>query len=137
MKLNADDKPWAPQDRPDYLCLLKPGQPPPASDQQFLQLQARLLLRLWNQANRGEKENANLMFQNNLAPEVLDALPSGLFLNPRTCRQLFDNPALEGKPPARVEVGVRGSGETAPMPDREAREEAEQLSLESFLGRLL
>jgi len=137
MKLNADDKPWAPQDRPDYLCLLKPGQPPPASDQQFLQLQARLLLRLWNQANRGEKENANLMFQNNLAPEVLDALPSGLFLNPRTCRQLFDNPALEGSRLHEWKWEFEEAAKLPPMPDREAREEAEQLSLESFLGRLL
>lgn len=137
MKLTAADRPWAPLDHPEYLCLLQGRQPPPVNVRQLLDQQARLLRRLWLQSDQREKEQANLKLRNNLAPEVLDALPSGLFQNPRTSRQLFDNPVLHSSPLHQWEVDFESLSKLPPMPPQEARQEAQGLDLESFLSRLL
>ena len=137
MKMNADDKIWAPKDRPEYLCVLGGVRQPPASQSDFLSLQAQLLGRLWDRANEGEREAGNLRLQNNLEPEALDALPSRLLQDRRTCRALMENPALEGSPLHEWKRDFEEVAKLPPMSPQEAKQEAESLSLESFLARLL
>jgi hypothetical protein len=137
MNLNADDRPWAPQDQPDYLCVLHGQQQPPRNRDHFLNLQLDLLNRLLLESNQGEKEDADRRLRDNLPLEERMNLPLDLFQNPRTSRLLLENVTDVLGPMYQWKVGFDQVQNLPQMPPEEARQEAESLSLESFLSRLL
>lgn len=137
MQLNDNERLWAPMNHPEYLCLLRNQQQPPQDQEQFLLRQADLLERLLEEADEGEKEACNRQLVDNLQPEFLDFLPTGLLMNPRTPSYLLNNPAVEGSPLHRWKAGFRDFKSLPPHPKAELLELAEGLSLESWLSRLL
>jgi hypothetical protein len=137
MKLNADDKPWAPQDRPEYLCVLHGQQQPPRNQLEFLRHQVNLLNRLVLDSNPEEKSVANRRLVDDLPEPELNALPSDLFLHPRTSRLLLENVSDKLGPLHQWKAEFDQVVNLPPMSPQEARQEAEGLSLESFLDRLL
>ena len=137
MKLNNDDKPWCPGENPDYLCVLERNQPPPKTAELLLVSQVRLLQRLVAEASMEEVEDANRRLELNLQAEELLNLPLGGFKNRRTANILLVQPAAIGSQLADWKEGLEEAVNLPPMPEQEAREEAENLSLESFLGRIL
>jgi hypothetical protein len=69
--------------------------------------------------------------------EELDFLPSKLFRDRRTSRLLLENVHDVNGPLHQWKVEFDEVRNLPPMPQQEAKQEAEQLSLESFLARLL
>lgn len=136
MILTPTDRPWAPQDSPDYLCVLTGSQLPPRNREAFLRRQAELLARLVEEANEGEIENGNRMLEDNLQTEELDYLPSGLLRDPRTCQYLMFNPAVEGAKLHEWKHGADEALQIPEMPPEESLELAKELCLEVFLCRL-
>ena len=137
MNLTDNDRPWAPEDQPDYLCVLRAHQLPPVKREDFLLCQANLLRRLVAEASEGEIEDANRRLRFNLPTEFLDFLPGKLVNDPRCPDQMMFNPAVLGSPLHEWKVGWNDLANGPVMPLEEAREMAEELSLESFLSRLL
>ncbi len=137
MKLNPDDQVWCPVHHPQYLCLLKPGQRPPDNRERFLDLQENLLERLLAQAAPEEVRGANRRLERDLPVEALDQLPNGLLTNPQTPNSLFQNPMVLGSPLHQWKVDFKYLKNPPLLPQPEAREQAEQLSLESYLSHLL
>jgi hypothetical protein len=137
MKLNNDDKPWCPGENLDYLCVLGRNQPPPKTAELLLVSQVRLLQRLVAEARPDEVEDANRRLNDNLQDEELLNLPLGGFKNRRTANILLVQPAALGYKLADWKEGLAEAVNLPPMPEKEAREEAECLTLESFLGRVL
>ena len=136
MHLTANDIPWAPQDCPDYLCLLGPNQAPPKSRDQFLYLQLQLLRRLIEGANDKEIRGANTRLENNLTVDQLNSLPGGL-AHPLTPQALIFNPAPVDSRLYEWREEIEERLALPPMGPEDLREEVEGLSLESFLSRLL
>lgn len=137
MMLTNDDKPWCPGENRDCLCVLKINQPPPQTKELLLVEQVRLLQRLVAEASPDEVEDANRRLNANLQEEELLNLPPGLLKKPRTPNILLVQPAALGYRLADWKEGLAEAVNLPPMPEQEAREEAENLSLESFLGRIL
>ena len=137
MKLNNDEKPYAPQGMPEYLCILKNNQSPPADKEAMLLSQVELLRRLTREATEGELMDGNRRLEQNLQQEELQNLPAGKLKNPKTPLALLTQPAVMGTPLADWKWGMDEAQSHPPMPEPEARQEAEELSLESFLSRLL
>src|SRR5678815_236877 len=79
MTLNSDDRPWCPQDNPEYLCVLRGRQQPPVNLASFLDLQNDLLDRLVKESNQGELEDASRRLRENLPLHFLVHLPGELF----------------------------------------------------------
>jgi hypothetical protein len=105
---------------------------------EFLSRQRELLDRLLLEANEGEKEDANRRFKDNLPVEELISLPLDLFQNPRMSHQLLlEHQADMAGPMHQWKEGFDEVMNLPPMSEQEARQEAEGLSLESFLSRLL
>jgi hypothetical protein len=137
MKLNNDDKPWCPGENPDYLCVLGRNVPPPKTAELLLVSQVRLLQRLVAEASPEELADANRRLELNLQEEELLNLPPGLLKKPRTPNILLVQPAALNYKLADWKEGLAEAVNLPPMPEKEAREEAESLTLESFLGRIL
>ena len=137
MILNPDDRPWCPVDKPDYLCVLHGQQQPPRNRDHFLNHQLDLLNRLLLESNQGEKEDADRRLRDNLPLEERMNLPLDLFQNPRTSRLLLENVTDVLGPMYQWKVGFDQVQNLPQMPPEEARQEAESLSLESFLSHLL
>lgn len=137
MQLTGRDKPWAPAEKPDYLCLLRQDQGPPANREAFLDNQVYLLRRLLEQANQGELAAANRQLEQGLPEEFLMSLPTDLLANPQTPRCLLENPAQEGGQLHQWKVGADEALKGPAMDQVEVWEEARGLSLESFLSRLV
>ena len=137
MKLTNEDKPWCPGENPDYLCVLGRNQPPPKTAELLLVSQVRLLQRLVAEANPEELEDANRRLELNLQSEELLNLPSDLLKNRRTANILLVQPAALNYKLADWKEGLAEAVNLPPMPEQAAREETENLSLESFLGRIL
>lgn len=137
MKLNADDRIWCPVDRPDYLCVLERVQQPPRHLDHFLNLQRHLLQRLVAAANDGEIEVGNRRLVEELPPGELDFLPERLFHDPKTPQLLLENASDFLGPLHQWKDGFQQAAKLPQMLPQEAQEEAEGLSLESFLDRLL
>jgi hypothetical protein len=137
MRLRKHDRPWAPLDQPDYLCILRPGYQSPRNREVFLMEQADLLRRLVAQANQGEIKDANRRLKDNLPWEFLTCLPDGLFDDPKTLHSLMFNPASEGGNLHDWKTGVDDLLTIPSMPDREAWDLAVELCLEVYLGRIL
>lgn len=137
MTLTNNDKPWCPGNDPDYLCVLALNQNAPQTTELLLVEQVRLLQRLVAEAGPDEVEEANRRLEQNLQEEELLNLPPGLLNKPRTPNILLVQPAVLGCKLADWKEGLEEAVNLPPMPEQEAREEAENLSLESFLGRIL
>jgi hypothetical protein len=137
MKLDSDDKIWFPVDKPDYLCVLTGRQHPPQNQLEFLSRQRELLDRLVEQSNQAELDNANRMLSQDLSARELDFLPSGLFHDPKMSRLLLEKPCDLNGPLHQWKEGFNQVRQLPQMSRQEAKEEAEGLSLESFLSRLL
>src|SRR5690349_19770395 len=118
MRLRKHDRPWAPLDHPDYLCVLKPGYQSPRDREAFLLDQAELVRRLVAQANGGAIQDANRR------------LESGLFVDPKTPNYLMFNPAVEGGNLHEWKVGADELLALPSMPDREAWQLAQELCLD-------
>lgn len=136
MKLTSNDKVWCPAEHPEYLCVLKPNQNPPKSAELLLVEQVILLRRLVKEANEGEIRNANRMLDN-LPEENWINLPLKQFNDPRTANVLLVMPAEINGLLAEWKAGMEEAVKLPPMSEKEATEEAESLSLESFLSKLL
>ncbi len=139
MKLQPDETVWCPAIHvPDYLSLLRQGQRPPAKAEDFLRLQVNLFNRLVQQASEGEVADASRRLDRDLPPEALAFLPTGLLTNPQTPKLLLlDNPMSEGTPLHQWKVGFQRVLRAPMLPQPEARQEAQELSLEAYLNRLL
>jgi len=135
MQLTDNDVAWMPADKPDYLLVLRKGQRPPRNRREFQDNQESLLERLLAESNPGEVQNGNLMLENRLADDLLSQLPSGLLTNPATPRCLVGNPSLGSKLHEWL-VDAEDALKLAPAPPEVAKQEAQDLSLESFLDRL-
>jgi hypothetical protein len=139
MQLANGERPWAPQDSPDYLCILSQGHPqPPRSRQEFLLLQVGLLNRLVAQADPGELEEGNRCLQNGLDPQFLDSLPPKLLKDPGCPGVLLFGDSLnQYSNLAEWRDQAVDKLHLPPMPLKEALAETEALDLESYLSRLL
>ena len=137
MKLTNEDKPWSPVGSPDYLCVLGRNQSPPKTEELLLVSQVRLLQRLVAEANPEELADANLRLERNLQSEELLNLPSELLNSRRTANILLVQPAALNYKLADWKAGLEKAVTLPSMPEQEAIKEAESLSLESFLGRIL
>jgi hypothetical protein len=137
MKLNANDKLWAPKDDPRYLLVLRKEQPNPTTKAQFLEANVDLLERLQKEADPEETDLANQILQNSLEWEVRQWLPPALFHSPKTPRLLLSLPLVEGSQFHEWKGGVEDAL-VAPAEDPEtALKEAEQLDLEIALLSML
>jgi hypothetical protein len=136
MQLTDNDRVWAPEDSPDYLTVFPASRQRPTNRQDFLDLQVAMLRRLLAEANKGEKADANRRLDY-LPQEALDFLPSKLADDPRFPAYLFNNPAVEGSPLQEWKAGVEEALQQPQMSDSEALELAQELSLESYLSRVL
>ena len=130
-------KPWAPEDRPNYLCLLSSSQHSPKNREEFLLCQSTLLSLLIDQANEGEIDDANNRLEDSLEQEFLISLPDQLLRSPSMTYLLMFNPAIEGSPLDEWKTDLYDLLDLPPMPEEQALEEAKLLDLESYLGRLL
>ena len=130
MKLNPDDRIWCPVEKPDYLCVLHGQQRPPQNQVDFLGLQLLLLNRLVDQANEGELEVAERRLRLDFPARELDFLPGGLFHDRRTSRLLLENPSDINGPLHQWKVEFDEVRNLPQMPRQEAREEAEQVTMQ-------
>lgn len=121
----------------EYLCALKRTQNPPKTAELLLLEQVKLLKRLVAEANEGEIQDANRRLELNLQQEELVNLPGDLLDDPKTPNVLLVMPAALNYPLADWKAGMEDAIKLPPMPEIEAREEAENLSLESFIGRIV
>jgi len=137
MKFNNDETWWAPEGHMEYLCALKRTQNPPKTAELLLLEQVKLLKRLVAEANEGEIQDANRRLELNLQQEELVNLPGDLLDDPKTPNVLLVMPAALNYPLADWKAGMEDAIKLPPMPEIEAREEAENLSLESFIGRIV
>ena len=137
MTLKPGDRPWAPEDSPDYLCVLRRQQHPPRNREEFLNLQVLLLDDLWSEADPRLREQANYRLQHNLNQAVLLGLPPLLFHDQQTCRNLLLNPLEEGSHQQEWVLDLPAKLKLPPMSPEESLLEAKGLDLESFLDRLL
>ena len=135
MKLNAS-RIWAPINAPQYLLILQPGMQIPKTRAQFLTANAQMIQRLKEEAGEEEVEEANQILAR-LEPEVLDWLPADLLANPKTPEQLTDLQAVEGSPLHEWKVGVDEALKALQMPEAEAREIAEALTLPSRISQMI
>ena len=137
MKLNPNDRPWAPEDNPRYLLILKKDQPNPQTRKQFVAANVLLLERLQEEAGPEEIALANRILENRLETEVLDWLPPGLFQNPQTPWMLLNLQLVEGSPIHEWKTSVDDLLEGQEMAPEEAQAEAKALTLEGALLRML
>ena len=137
MKLNESMKIWCPVDQPEYLLILKQGQRPPQTREFYLLEATSLLAQLVEEASKEEKEEANRQMKWTLPEEVLLWVPPGGFHNRKTSQTLLTNPAQEGGKLHSWKVGIDQALISPQMSKEQAEIEAKELTLESFLSRLL
>lgn len=137
MILQPKDRPWAPEECPQYLCILQGDQLPPRNLDLFLNRQVELLQRLQQQASPRELSQANRQLELDLPAEVLLHLPSNLLFDDRLPGLLLLNPQSEGSPLHQWKEGFNQALSLPPMPEAQSLEEAQGLSLESYLNHLL
>lgn len=135
MQLTESDQVWAPLDKPDYLLVFPKGESPPRDGENLLHDQVRLLHRLLLEANEGELNYAQNRVSDNLPPEEFRNVPELRDQGFPSCL-LMGSPA-DGSVLQEWRKGLDEAVKLPPMPADEARQEAEQLSLESFLSRVL
>ena len=129
--------PWAPEDRPDMLVLLNPGEHPPRDKIAFLMTAARTLALLVSEANEGEIRNANNQLRDLLPHEFQVGLPYGLLKKKETPERLYLNPAVEETNFGEWKRDIPEALKLPPMPQDEANELKDQMSLESYISPLL
>jgi hypothetical protein len=95
-----------------------------------------MLLRLRAQAGEEEIQVANNCLRNRVEPEVLDWLPTELLNNRQTPELLHSLQLVEGSALHEWKVGVDEALEAPQMPEAEAREEAQALTLPSRIGQM-
>ena len=129
--------PWAPADSPNFLCLLRPQQPPPSTAEKLLDLQVVCLRELVQQAAPAELADSNQRLRDNLPPEFLDNLPPELLSNPATANRLIFNPAPDGSQLADWKASAAEAVQKPPMSSNQLQEYLTDLDLPTFLDRLL
>ena len=132
MRLMPGDQPWAPENKPDYLC---PRQP--RNKEGFLLQQADLLRRLVQEANPQEVKEANNRLRDNLPQSFLLWQPLDLLDDPHGPHQLFLNPAELGSKLEEWKSDVPEALKLPPMSPQEAAQHLQDLSLDSYLDRLV
>ncbi len=140
MKTVAQMKFWMPEDRPDYLSLVRPASKTGRQEtkDQFLLDQATLLRILVAEASPGEIKATNNRIEDSLAEQGSQNLPSGLLNNPQTPEALiWTYPAEPGTTLADWRDGITDALESPAANPEDLKEEVSGLSLESFLCRLL
>lgn len=137
MTLQPNEKAWCPEDQEQYLCILRPGQRPPQNRKELAALQEQLAMRLQEEANEGELREADRMLENNLPVEYLNNLPGPAAKYPHLAACLARLPAPEGTRLHEWKVEMEEAVTRQPMTNDEARELAEELTLEGWLGRVL
>jgi len=140
MKSVAQAKFWMPEDKPEYLSLVRSNSKTgrPDTKDQFLLDQAELLRMLVAEANEEEIEDANRRIQYGLPEYGADYLPNGLLNNPQTPLALiWTYPAEPGATLADWRDGIMDALEAPDASPEELKEEVSGLSLESYLSRLL
>lgn len=137
MKLNANDRLWAPMDKPRHLLVIPQGAPEPQTRAQFLAANIQLLQRLRDQASEEEIQEANRLLVDNLEPEVLDWLPQELLNNPKTAELLTSLQLVEGSPLHEWKMDVDTALSDPRMPETEAMEEAHYLTLVSRISQMI
>lgn len=137
MKLNSNDRLWAPMDNPRYLLVLPQGTPGPETRAQFLAANIQLLHRLCGEAGDEEIQEANRLLADNLEPEVLDWLPQELLNNPKTAELLTGLQLVEGSPLHEWKMAVDEALSDPRMPETEAMEEAQYLTLVGRISQMI
>lgn len=137
MKLNESETVWMPENQPEYLLVLPQGRQSPKDQEAYLLNSVVLLKRLIADSNDREIAEANRRLQEELPQEMLVWLPSGDLENEETPKALLLNPMSEGTPAHEWKVGIESALQAPLAPPNQARSEAEGLTLESFLSRLL
>ena len=136
MKLNANDKIWAPVDNPRYLLVIPEGRPVPQNRNQFLAANLQMLQRLLEEAGEEEIQEANQVLRQ-LETEVLDWMPDKLLNDPRTLELLTDLTPVDGSPLKEWKAGVEAALKEPRMLETEARQEAETLTLAGKIGQMI
>jgi hypothetical protein len=136
MKLNTNDRLWAPMDKPRHLLVIPQGTPEPQTLAQFKALNAQLLQRLREEAGPEEMEEANRALDQ-LEPEVRDWLPEGLFRNRQTPELLSSLQLVEGSPLHQWAVEAEDALQAPQMPQAEAHRAVESLTLPSRVAQML
>jgi hypothetical protein len=137
MRLTNDDLIWAPVDQPVYLLAYRQGRRFPKDRDDYLNAKVDMLARIVAESNDGEIDNANNILKDGLVFEFGSFLPVGLLHNPETPHRLFFNPKEEGSHFHEWVCGIEEALASPPMREDDARQEAENLSLESFLTRIV
>lgn len=137
MQLNETDRVWCPVEQPEYLCLLSERQQPPKTLEQFLLLQVDLFNRVLADASPKERDQANRRVQQNLPEEAQAFLPSDLVNDPTFPNALLLNPSVEGTRLQEWKQGFQQAVRQPLLPEQEAAPLLLQMSLETFLDRLL
>jgi hypothetical protein len=136
----AQAKFWMPEDKPEYLSLHRSGSKTGRQEtkDQFLLDQAELLRMLVAEASPGEIGDANRRIQDGLPENGAEHLPSGLLNNPATPQALiWTYPAEPGSMLADWRDGIMEALEAPEASPEDLKDEVSNLSLESFLCRLL
>jgi hypothetical protein len=136
MKLNTNDRLWAPMDKPRYLLVLPQGTPEPQTRAQFLAANVQMLHRLVDEAGEEEIDEANCRLEN-LEPEVLDWLPRELLRNHQTPELLTSLQLVEGSPLHEWKKDVDEALSDPRMPETEAMEEAQYLTLAGRISQMI
>lgn len=137
MILKPNERAWAPADKPDWLIILRDGQEPPKTREQFLLKSKDLLERLVQEATPGQIEAMNDRLRDSMPKEEYIGLPSGLLDNPQTPAALMFNPESDGHLNHQWKSEIEDLLTSDQMEQEAANKEADQLTLESFLGRLV
>lgn len=141
MRLLKSETVWCPRaDNPDLLVLLRKEEAPPRDLQAYLWALEATLARVVEEAGEGELAMAERRLRD-LPMEVRMGLREGNLKDPAHRRSLIRVPAQVADPGTPVREYLDSVTEAVtdpdPMPLREAMDEAEMLSLESFLVRLV
>ena len=136
MKLNANDRLWAPMDKPRHLLVIPQGMPKPQTRAQFLAANVQMLQRLREEAGEEEMTEANRVLER-LEPEVLDWLPQELLNNRQTPELLSSLQLVEGSPLHEWVVEAEDALQAPPMPQAEMRKLAEELTLPGRIAQML
>ena len=136
MKLNANDKFWAPVDNPRYLLVIPAGRQEPQNRNQFLAANLQMLQRLQAEAGEEEIQEANQVLRQ-LETEVLDWMPDKLLNDPRTLELLTSLPLEYGSHLYEWKAGVEEALKQPRMLETEAREEAETLTLVGRISQMI
>jgi len=139
MKLSETEYAWGPKNQPELLLVLPRNQRGPKNWETYLTEAESMLARLVREADPDEVEEANRRIRESLTEEEQVWLPPGLLDDPKTPRALMRNPASLGSSLHSWKQTIREAltSELELMTQEEAKPMAEEISLESFLSRLL